>query len=121
MKISLFIKSISAIGIVIWMPTFSDIPTNQTKEVNHLMQFVENSGCTINRNGKEYSGEKGLSHIKRKYKYYRDDISNTEDFIKYAATKSTMSGEYYTTKCPGQEVVNTNDWLIEELRRYRGK
>ena len=121
MRISLIIESTLAIGAIISMPAFSDVPPNETKEVSHLIQFVQNSGCTINRNGTEYSAEKGLSHINRKYKHYRDDISSTEDFIKYAATKSTMSGQYYTAKCPGQDIIKTNIWLTEELHRYRGK
>ncbi len=47
--------------------------------------------------------KKGISHIEKKYNYYRDDIHNTEDFIKLSATKSTMSGGYYTVKCQGKK------------------
>ena len=98
---------------------FADVPSNQVKEVNHLLAFVKNSGCIINRNGTEHPADKGIEHIKMKYDYFRDEITNTEDFIKYSATKSTMSGEYYTVSCPDKKLINTQDWLMNELKRFR--
>ncbi len=98
---------------------FSDVPENQIKEVNHLLAFIKNSGCIINRNGTDHSADKGVSHIENKYDYFRDDIKSTEDFIEYSATKSTMSGDYYTVTCPDKKAVNTQDWLLAELKRFR--
>ncbi len=99
----------------------ADVPTEQIKEVNHLLDFVKNSGCIINRNGTEHPAEKGVSHIENKYDYFRDDIKSTEDFIELSATKSTMSGEYYTVTCPGKEAMKTQDWLLIELNEFRMK
>jgi hypothetical protein len=98
---------------------FADVPANQLKEVDHLLAFVKNSGCIINRNGTDYQATKGISHIEMKYDYFRDDINNTEDFIEYSATKSTMSGDYYTVTCPGKRSIKTQDWLMNELKRFR--
>ena len=99
----------------------ADVPAGQVKEVNHLLAFVKNSGCVINRNGTDHPAVKGISHIEKKYDYFRDDINSTEEFIELSATKSTMSGDYYTVKCPGKKAINTQDWLLEELERYRLK
>ncbi len=101
------------------LPASADVSPEQVKEVDHLLSFVKNSNCTINRNGTNYNGKKGLSHISRKYDYFRDDIKNTEEFIKYSATKSTMSGDFYTVSCPGKKTIQTKDWLLNELARYR--
>jgi hypothetical protein len=101
--------------------TAADVPSGQTAEVKHLLDFVKNSGCIINRNGSDHPAEEGVSHIEMKYDYFRDDIKNTEDFIEYSATKSTMSGDYYTVNCPGKEAVKTQDWLLEEIKRFRVK
>ncbi|VAW98128.1 hypothetical protein MNBD_GAMMA21-2597 [hydrothermal vent metagenome] len=98
---------------------YADVPTKQVKEVKHLLSFVRDSGCIINRNGSEYPSAKGVKHIQRKYDYFRDDIKSTEDFIELAATKSTMSGKYYTVTCPGKEKIKTQDWLLTELKRFR--
>jgi Family of unknown function (DUF5329) len=97
----------------------ADVPLVQVNEVNHLLDFVKNSGCIINRNGTDYPAEKAIEHIEMKYDYFRNDINNSEDFIEYAATKSTMSGDYYMVTCPGEKTVRTQDWLMNELKRFR--
>lgn len=100
---------------------FADVPLNQVKEVNHLLAYVKNSGCIINRNGSDHLAEEGVRHIEMKYDYFRDDISSTEGFIEYSATKSTMSGKFYTVTCPGKKTIKTQDWLLTELQRYRSE
>ena len=97
----------------------ADVPAKQVNEVTHLLNFIKNSGCIINRNGTEHSAEKGLKHIQKKYDYYRDEIKSTEDFIELAATKSTMSGDYYMVVCTGNKTIRTQDWLLAELSVFR--
>jgi len=98
---------------------YADVPESQVDEVAHLLNFVTTSQCVMNRNGDKHSGSEGVEHIQNKYDYFRDKIKNTEDFIKYSATKSTMSGEYYTVICPGDKSIKTEDWLLVELKRFR--
>ena len=99
----------------------ADVPADRLVEVNHLLAYVKHSGCIINRNGSDHAAEKGVSHIESKYDYFRDDIKSTEDFIQYSATKSTMSGDYYTVTCPGENTIRTQDWLLTELKSFRSK
>ena len=99
----------------------ADVPASQVREVNHLLAYVKNSGCVINRNGTDHPAEKGIEHIEMKYDYFRDDIDDTEEFIEYSATKSTMSGDYYTVTCPGENTIRTLDWLLTELKSFRSK
>jgi hypothetical protein len=99
----------------------ADVPVEQKPEVEHLLEFVRQSDCIMIRNGTEHSGDYAVSHIQKKYDYFKDDITSTEAFIEYSATKSTMSGKYYTIRCSGQEEMRTQDWLLEELRVFRGK
>lgn len=106
-------------GLLVANIVHADVPAEQVKEVSHLLDFVKNSGCIINRNGTDHPAEKGISHIEKKYDYFRDDISSTEEFIEYSATKSTMSGDYYQVSCPDKETIRTQDWLMEELKRFR--
>ena len=99
----------------------ADVPPEQKPEVEHLLAFVQQSDCVMIRNGDEHEGEKAASHIKKKYDYFADDISTTESFIEYSATKSTMSGKYYTVRCPDGTEMRSQDWLLEELKIFRGK
>ena len=105
----LFLSSVSA-----------DVPEQQVAEVEHLIDYLADSDdCRMIRNGKSYSAEDGAAHVRRKYNYFRDEISSTEEFIEYAGTKSTMSGRLYEVLCIGQEREFSRDWLLEELSAYR--
>ena len=97
----------------------ADMPDEQVVEVEHLLAYVENSDCTFIRNGDQHAAADSLAHILKKYDYYRNDIDSTEDFIAYSATKSILSGKYYKVECDGEKMVNTSDWLLSELGRFR--
>jgi hypothetical protein len=100
-------------------PIAADVPPAQKPEVEYLLNFVQQSGCTIDRNGKSYPASEALSHIQKKYAYFRGDIESTEDFIELSATKSTLSGKYYTVSCDDGEQIRTRKWLLQELRSFR--
>ncbi len=87
-------------------------------EINHLLNYIETSDCIFIRNNSRHTPAKAVEHIKRKYNYLKKRIKSTEDFIKGAASKSSMSGKPYMIICSGKEMV-TADWLRAELQRYR--
>lgn len=90
------------------------------QEIDHLLQYIESSGCIFIRNGKESAPGEARDHIQKKYDYFRDRVKTTEDFIKYAATKSTISGKAYAVRCNGPE-MDTADWLQSELQKLRSR
>ena len=103
---------------VISVPVFaSDIQT----EINHLLEFLQNSECQFERNGKIHSGKNTVNHVRKKYNYFKNKIDSTEKFIEYSATKSTMSGKYYMVLCKDEPKAITRDWLLQELKNYRSK
>ena len=89
------------------------------QEINHLLEFVSNTSCQYERNGTVYDGARAEQHIKKKYAYFKDEIHSAEDFIKYSATKSTLSGKQYKIYCANMAVQNSSDWLLDELKKYR--
>ncbi len=99
--------------------SYADVPESQKPEVEHLLEFVKNSGCKFERNGKLHDGERASRHIRDKYEYFIDEITSTETFIEYAATKSMISGKYYLVLCGDSGPVKTADWLLIELKNYR--
>ena len=102
-------------------PALSDVPPDQKPEVEFLIETVRTTNCTFDRNGKKYAGKKAASHLERKYNYYKDEITSTETFIEYSATKSMLSGADYYIICPGEPPVRSQDWLLEKLSEYRQK
>jgi len=99
----------------------ADVPSESQHEVQHLISFVRNTSCQIDRNWTNHNGLEAIAHIQQKYAYYKDDISTTEQFIEYSASKSTMTGMDYLVKCADQSPVKTRGWLLQELQRYRAQ
>ena len=89
------------------------------QEIDHLLEFVADTSCRFDRNGSMHNGREARDHINMKYEYYRRKINTSEDFIKYSATKSKFSGRMYKIHCAGSDVMNTSDWLLEELHEFR--
>jgi hypothetical protein len=100
---------------------WTDVPVEQEVEVEHLINYLADSDCQMVRNGKSHDGKDGANHVRRKYAHFRKEILNTEDFIQYSATKSTLSRKYYEVHCPGEAPVRSRDWLLEELKAYRSR
>jgi len=90
------------------------------EEISHLLLFIEKSECTFVRNDKQYSAANARQHIERKYNYLKKRINTTDQFIQYSATKSSMSGKPYTVQCKSK-VMNTSEWLYEELDKFRAR
>jgi len=111
------IKVLFLIGVLAPLNAFG----STQDEINHLLKYVESTSCSYERNGSTYTGLEAVKHIKKKYSYFSGKIKTTEDFIKYSATKSTMSGKYYNIYCKNKDSVKSKDWLLIELNSYREK
>ena len=88
------------------------------EEIAHLLSYVEDSGCTFVRNGKEHTAAEGREHIEMKYDHVKKRVQSTEDFIEYAASKSSLSGTPYLVRC-GDDEMAAAEWLSAELARLR--
>lgn len=97
------------------------LPDSSQQEIDVLLQFVEDSGCTFIRNGTNHASGDARVHLQKKLDYLKrkELVASTEDFIARAATQSSFSGEAYEVDCKGQK-LRSADWLNQELRRLRG-
>jgi len=87
-------------------------------EIDHLLRYIESSDCQFNRNGTMHDSQDAGKHIRRKYTHTKRWIKSSKDFIRYAATQSSMTGRPYKVICKGVERP-TAEWLTEELVRFR--
>lgn len=85
-----------------------------------MLQFIEHSGCTFIRNNESYSGVRAREHIQKKFNYIskRKKQVSAEQFIKYAASQSSLSKKPYMVQC-GTERITSESWLVGELEQYR--
>lgn len=97
----------------------SNVFASVQDEISHLLNYVAVTDCKYERNGTIHNGTEAVNHINTKYDYYKAKIKTAEDFIAYAATKSTFSGKYYLIHCHDKPPVKSQDWLSAELARYR--
>ncbi len=92
--------------------------TQRDLEINHLLDFIEHSQCLFIRNGTSYSSVKAKAHIKIKYDHVQKRVQSAEDFIKYAASRSSITHTQYQVHCQEQTMASQR-WLRDELERYR--
>jgi hypothetical protein len=91
-------------------------------EIRHLLAYIEQPGSQFYRNGTWYKDTKAVrDHVELKYNYYtkKGQINSTEDFIKWSASKSEISGKPYMVKCGNESPMPLARWLSDELERYR--
>lgn len=95
-------------------------PTVRT-EIDHLLAYLETSGCRFNRNGTWYPSVEAKAHIASKFDYLlrHDLVDSAESFIERAASKSSTSGKPYMVQCQNQVPVESGAWFSNELKRYR--
>ena len=105
--------------VVFLMVLSSAAYADTQKEIAHLLDFVANTACKYERNGTLYSGIEAQGHIEKKYQYFINKIKSAEDFIKYSATESAMSGKKYKILCADMPMQYSGDWLLEELKKFR--
>ena len=112
-------RSILAIALLLPALLFpTGAAAGPEEEIAHLLPYIEQSDCVFTRNGKEYSGAEAQEHIRTKYDYVKRKVKRAEEFIEYAATKSSMTGRPYLVRC-GEEELLTAEWLKAELAEFR--
>jgi hypothetical protein len=87
-------------------------------EIQHLLDYVGASGCTFVRNGVAADAATARKHLATKYAYVKGRVASAEDFIRLAASRSSVTGDAYVVRCGGSQILS-EDWLTEELRHYR--
>jgi hypothetical protein len=99
----------------------ADLSPVAQKEITQLLERIETSNCSFNRNGSWYGPQDARKHLQRKLDYMveRKMLGSTEEFIAYAATSSSMSSKPYLIRCGSSESTPSADWLRAELRRMR--
>jgi len=91
-------------------------------EIDGLMARLSASNCQFERNGSWHTAAEARTHMLRKLDYIekrRETLGSAEQFIEYAASKSSFSGKPYRVKCGNAEPVTSSEWLNRELKALR--
>lgn len=120
MKNRLTLLLFACITGTILLTSHSLVLAEENGEIQHLLAFIAQSDCTYIRNSKEYSAQEARDHIAGKYNSVKWRISNAETFIRKIASSSSFSGKEYMIRC-GTKEQPTQQWLLNELARYRNQ
>jgi len=99
----------------------AELSSSAKTEIDRLLDRLGTSECEFYRNGSWYSGPEARHHLQMKLKYLvkKGLITNAEEFIEKAGTKSSFSGQPYKVRCPNQQEQPSAVWLGDELRHIR--
>jgi hypothetical protein len=91
------------------------------REIAHSLDYIRNSGCRFFRNGSWYEAARAAQHLQSKYEYLlkRGEIGTAEDFVLKAGSHSSLTSRPYRVSCADRPELTTEQWLTEELARYR--
>lgn len=101
-------------------PSFAAPSPAAEKEIGQLMEALSRSGCQFQRNGSWYGAAEAHAHLQRKYDYLlkKGKVDTAEQFIRRAASASSMSGRAYRVRCQGRE-QDASAWFGAQLRILR--
>jgi len=92
--------------------------TESEREIEYLLQYLANSGCTFIRNGDKHDSAEAADHMRLKYSRGKRYVDSAEQFIERLATESSWSGDPYTVTCDGTTQTSAQ-WLHRALVEYR--
>jgi hypothetical protein len=76
----------------------------------HDAQFI--------RNGRAYDGQAAVSHLRTKLRAAGSRVQTAEDFIRYCASESSVSGKPYEIRFADGRVVLSADFLRQQLLEF---
>lgn len=97
-------------------------PAPVRAEIDALLGRIGASNCQFERNRSWHGADDARAHLLRKLAYIEkrpETITRTEQFIEFAASKSSFSGRPYRVKCGNGEPVESRVWLGRELQALR--
>lgn len=92
----------------------------EKEKIHYLLSSVENlKGAKFIRNGSEHDGKEAAKHLRLKLQNAGEKVQSADDFIRFCASKSSMSGKPYMIRFPDGETIKTEDYFRAKLREFK--
>jgi Family of unknown function (DUF5329) len=93
--------------------------TIEKRKIEFLISAVENlKGAKFVRNGSEHNGKEASEHLRMKLKNAGDRIRTADDFIRFCASRSSVSGKPYTIRSFDGKTITSEEYFREKLKEY---
>ncbi len=100
----------------------SAITPGERARIEALIHHVESlEGAVFIRNGSEHSCKEAAAHMRRKWEALGDRVQTADDFIKFAATQSSITGSAYTIRWKDGRVMESGPYLRQYLKKLTSR
>jgi hypothetical protein len=97
-------------------------PRSEKEKIEALIGIVHDlKDAKFIRNGSEYDGPAAADHMRTKWSAGSGSIKTAKDFIKLAATGSSVSGKPYLIRFKTGKEQSSADFLLAQLDRLEGR
>jgi hypothetical protein len=94
----------------------------ENQKIDYLIASIESlQNAEFIRNGKDYNAKNAADHLRLKRRKARSRIKTADDFIRYCATASSMSGEPYQIRFADGTLVFTGEYLRRKIAEFGAK
>jgi len=91
----------------------------EVRKIDFLIESIETlQNAQFIRNGSAYDGKAAAAHLRLKLRNAGTKIVTAEDFIRYCASGSLMSGVPYQIRFSDGRVVTSEEFLRHKLAEY---
>jgi hypothetical protein len=100
-------------------PTTTPRPVlTEAAKINALIGSVEAMpNAVFIRNGSEYTASRAAEHLRLKWRNAGGRVRTAEQFIKYCASESSLTGRKYKIRFPDGRTVDSGVFFHEQLAR----
>jgi len=93
--------------------------TSESSRIEYLLTVVASlHDAQFIRNGKAYDSAAAVSHMRTKLRVAGGRVKTAEDFIRYCASESSVSGEPYEIRFADGRVVMSAEFLRQKLLEF---
>jgi hypothetical protein len=90
---------------------------SEAAKIQYLIASVETlEGAKFIRNGHEYDARAASDHLRLKLQIAGKKVKTAEDFIKFCASKSSMTGEPYLMRFADGTTVKSEVYFRDKLK-----
>jgi hypothetical protein len=93
--------------------------TSETAKIQYLIASVETlEGAKFIRNGSEYDAHAASDHLRLKLKMAGKKVKTAEDFIKFCASQSSITGKPYLMRFADGTTVKSEVFFRNKLKTF---
>jgi len=97
----------------------ADLSPAENARIEYLMASVASlAGAQFIRNGSTYDTPAAVDHLRLKLRLAGSHVRTAEDFIRYCASASSVSGTPYQIRFADGSLVPSAAYLTQKLKEY---